>query len=62
MQFIKEYLEKYPNEFLNVMALVRSLGRDEVNEICKKALDEYKMIKINTDYDEPDRLTYELVA
>lgn len=62
MQFTKDYLDKYPNEFTDVMALVRYLGRDEVNEICKKALAEYKMIKIKTYEDDLDRLSYELVA
>ena len=59
---MKKYLEKYPNEFINIMALENFLGIDEVEKICKRALLEYKMIKVIDDPKRLDYLSYELIS
>jgi hypothetical protein len=59
---MREYLEKYPNDYQAIMALQYAYGFDEVDKICKRALLEYKMVKIVIDSNELDYIDYELIA
>lgn len=57
---MEKYLEKYPNDFTDIMALKYSLGFDEVNEICNKALSENKRIYVETDPNKLDYIDYKI--
>lgn len=57
---MEKYLEKYPNEFSDIMALKYSLGFDEVNEICNEALRQNKRIYVETDPNKLDYITYKI--
>jgi hypothetical protein len=58
---MKEYLEKYPQEEINIMALAFSLGNEEADIICKEAIKSNKKINIENDLEKLDMVNYSFV-
>ena len=56
-----EYLTKYPRDDNKIEAMQFAFGYTETEEICKKALEENKRIRIWTDDNMLDWLDYELI-
>jgi hypothetical protein len=57
---MKKYLEKYPDQQQDIFTLAYTLGDEEANAICNKAIKEGKQIEIFNDEDKIDLLTYKL--
>ena len=58
---MQKYLEKYPDEFINIMALEVFIGYDETVTLCNAALLSNKKIKVTQDPNRLDYLEYELI-
>lgn len=56
-----KYVEKYPEDFRDILTLSFKFTDEVVDEICKEALSKNKRIKLVIDESKLDYLDYELI-
>lgn len=61
MSYINQYLSVFPKQFHSIMALEFALGKQEVENITKQAIEEKKKIITKTDPDKLDYIHYKLI-
>lgn len=59
LEYVGDYLKKYPKHNDTIGALVYALGIDATKELCKQALEENKRIIVKTN-DAPDWIDVKL--
>jgi hypothetical protein len=58
---MKEYLEKYPQDESDIMALAYSFGHDEAEKICTEANEKNKRIVVVNSEVELDKVVYKFI-